>query len=78
MRLKLGLVLAFIRPFKALLLDEPTSALDTESVQLLLTELVRVRSEGATVLLSTHDPALIEQFGDRRMVMRQGQVEFAG
>src|SRR5512143_1988990 len=35
MRLKLGQLIAFIRPFKVLLLDEPTSALDAESANLL-------------------------------------------
>jgi len=39
MRLKLGLLVAFIRPFKVLLLDEPTSALDVESASLLVERL---------------------------------------
>ena len=76
MRLKLGLVLAFIRPFEVLLLDEPTSALDTESVELLKNEILRLRDKGAAVLLSTHDSTLIKNLGDRQMKIRQGQVAY--
>ena len=76
MRLKLGLALAFIRPFEVLLLDEPTSALDRESVELLQNELLDLRQKGAAVLLSTHDPALIDGLGDRQMKIFKGQVEY--
>ena len=75
MRLKLGLALALIRPFEVLLLDEPTSALDPEGVGLLKGELRRLRDQGATILLSTHDPNLIQQLGDRRLTIRQGVLE---
>ncbi|NMC79336.1 MAG: ABC transporter ATP-binding protein [Chloroflexi bacterium] len=75
MRLKLGLALALIRPFEVLLLDEPTSALDVEGVELLKGELRRLRDQGATILLSTHDPNLIQQLGDRRLTIRQGVLE---
>lgn len=75
MRLKLGLALALIRPFEVLLLDEPTSALDVEGVGLLKGELRRLRDQGATILLSTHDPNLIQQLGDRRLTIRQGVLE---
>lgn len=74
MRLKLGLALALIRPFDVLLLDEPTSALDTESVELLIDELRRLRDQGAAVLLSTHDLNLIEKLGDRRLNIHEGLI----
>ncbi|PKO12210.1 MAG: ABC transporter ATP-binding protein [Chloroflexi bacterium HGW-Chloroflexi-10] len=75
MRLKLGLALALIRPFEALLLDEPTSALDVEGVEILISELRRLRETGAAILLSTHDTDLIEKLGDRRISIRQGSIE---
>jgi len=75
MRLKLGLALALIRPFEVLLLDEPTSALDAESAAALSAELQRLRSEGAAILLSTHDPGLIQRLGGRGMYIRGGVVE---
>ena len=77
MRLKLGLALALIRPFEVLLLDEPTSALDVEGVELLIKELRRLRDQGVTILLSTHDPNLIHHLGDRRLSIHQGVIEVA-
>lgn len=75
MRLRLGLALALIRPLDVLLMDEPTSALDTEGVELLINELLTLRTRGATILLSTHDPGLIHQLADRHWIIRQGVIE---
>lgn len=75
MRLKLGLALAFIRPFEVLLLDEPTSALDQDAVVTLIKELEALRSREVSVLLSTHDPNLLKQIGDRQLVISDGRVE---
>jgi ABC-2 type transport system ATP-binding protein len=65
MRLKLGLVMALIRPFQVLMLDEPTSALDEEGVATVRTELQRRREEGAAILLSSHDPAFSRGLANR-------------
>ena len=77
MRLKLGLLLALIRPFKALLLDEPTSALDAESVELLIARLADLRRQGIGILLSTHTPAIAEGLADRHLKLHNGQLEEA-
>ncbi len=74
MRLKLGLALAFIRPFEVLLLDEPTSALDQVGVELLINELRNYRDQGAAILLSTHDSNVLDQLGGRRLTIDQGVV----
>jgi len=75
MRLKLGLVMALIRPFKILLLDEPTSALDAEGLELVQQKLTGLRAEGATILLSSHDQLLSVNLADRVWRMNQGQLE---
>ena len=75
MRLKLGLALALIRPFEVILLDEPTSALDIEGVGLLINELRHLRDQGVAILLTTHDPNLINQLGDRRLTIHHGVIE---
>ncbi len=77
MRLKLGLALAFIRPFDVLLLDEPTSALDIESVELLLDLLRGCRETGKTILLSTHDQRLIDSLADRHFFINNGIIKEA-
>lgn len=77
MRLKLGLAIAFIRPFEVLLLDEPTSALDVESVDLLLDLLREFREKGKTILLSTHDQRLIDTLSDRQFFISSGIIKEA-
>ena len=75
MRLKLGLLVALIRPFQVLLLDEPTSALDSESTALLLGLLGTLRSQGVGILFSTHNPDIAQGLADRHLVMQSGQLE---
>jgi ABC-2 type transport system ATP-binding protein len=74
MRLKLGLLLALIRPFKVLLLDEPTSALDQESTTLLLKHLADLRYNGASILLSTHNPDIAAGLADQHLRISAGQL----
>jgi ABC-2 type transport system ATP-binding protein len=75
MRLKLGLLLALIRPFRVILLDEPTSALDPDSVGLVEQKVTDLRAAGAAVLLSTHSPELAQRLADRNLHMVHGQFE---
>jgi ABC-2 type transport system ATP-binding protein len=72
MRLKLGMLLAFIRPFKVLLLDEPTSALDPESGLLLERKLLDLRERGKAVILTSHDPDMAAHLGAKRWRMESG------
>ena len=74
MSLKLGTLLALIRPFKILLLDEPASALDSESKRLLFKRLVDFRDKGASILLSTHDPKLKNEIADQVFTLKNGQL----
>jgi len=74
MRLKLGLLIALIRPFKVLLLDEPTSALDIESVSFLVKRLKELRQSGASILLSSHDPNIARELADRTLKIQNGYV----
>jgi len=78
MRLKLGLLLALIRPFKVLLLDEPTSALDQKSTTLLLAKLADLRRDGAAILLSTHNPAMVEDLADSHLDIDGGKIHERG
>lgn len=75
MRLKLGLLIALIRPFKVLLLDEPTSALDMDSTGFLVERLKELRRGGASILLSSHDPNIAGELADRKLKIRNGSIE---
>ena len=74
MRLKLGICMALIRPFKLLLMDEPTSALDPESVDLFLEKLLLLRDGGKAILFTSHDLNLVEKLGGKPWRMDQGQL----
>ncbi len=74
MRLKLGLSLALIRPFKMLIMDEPTSALDPESVALLLEKLRSLREKGCAILMTSHDLSVLDALNGTRWHMDRGEV----
>ena len=74
MRLKLGLLLALIRPFQVLLLDEPASALDEESANLLADTLVKLSQEGKAILFSTHSNNLVNLEQCKHWRMEDGQL----
>ncbi len=75
MRLKLGLVMSLIRPFRVLLMDEPTSALDPEGVDLVREKLLGLRREGEAVLLSSHNLDFAGNLADRVWRMHAGEIE---
>jgi ABC-2 type transport system ATP-binding protein len=75
MRLKLGISLALIRPFKVLLMDEPSSALDAESVNLMREKLLAIRDDGCAILLTSHDLSMVEGLKGRQWRMEHGQLE---
>jgi len=72
MRLKLGISLALVRPFKVLLMDEPTSALDQAGVDLLINKLLVLRDSGSAILMSSHDHRLIQGLNGKLWQMEHG------
>ena len=75
MRLKLGLALAFIRPFQVLVMDEPTSALDPQSTGYLQEKLLDLRHQGKTIFITSHHLGIIEALRARHWVMEQGELK---
>ncbi len=73
-RQKVALIAAFARPAKLYVLDEPTSGLDPVMESVFRAEIRRVRSAGATVLLSSHMLAEVEQLCDRVTIIREGRT----
>ena len=53
-----AIVRALVREPEVLLLDEPTAHVDAETAAWILNLLVRLRGEGRTILVATHDPEL--------------------
>jgi cell division transport system ATP-binding protein len=54
--------------------DEPTANLDAESATLILDVFVGFNQVGVTVLIATHDQALIERYGKRVLRLEGGKI----
>lgn len=76
MRLKLGIVLCLIRPFSVLLMDEPTSALDSTGTEVLCKKLIDLSTNGAAIIITTHDLSLARELGSRTVRMQRGHLDF--
>jgi cell division transport system ATP-binding protein len=57
-----------------LIADEPTANLDAESAALILDVFVGFNQVGVTVLIATHDQALIERYGRRVLRLDAGRI----
>jgi ABC-2 type transport system ATP-binding protein len=77
-RQKAALIAAFSRPARLYLLDEPSSGLDPVMDAVFRRHVRRVRDDGATVLLSSHILAEVEQLCDRVTIIRSGAAVETG
>jgi ABC-2 type transport system ATP-binding protein len=77
-RQRLALALAFVNDPRIVLLDEPTAGLDPHSRRELHDEIVRMRRDGRTVLLTTHDLEEAQVLCDRVAIIDRGLVVAAG
>lgn len=59
---------------EALLLDEPTSALDPERKVEVVKVLRDLAKQGATMILVTHEVAVVRDFADRMITLRDGAI----
>ncbi len=77
-RQRLALALAFVNDPPVLVLDEPTAGLDPHARRQLHELIAGLRSDGRTVLLSTHDIAEAERLCDHVVILDGGRVVAAG
>jgi ABC-2 type transport system ATP-binding protein len=77
-RQKAALIAAFSRPARLYLLDEPSSGLDPVMDDVFRRHVRRVSADGATVLLSSHILAEVEQLCDRVTIIRSGAAVESG
>ncbi len=73
-RQKVALVAALASDAELLILDEPTSGLDPLMEAVFQDCILDARSEGRTVLLSSHILAEVEKLCDRVTIIRQGRT----
>jgi heme ABC exporter ATP-binding subunit CcmA len=74
MRQRLSLARALLNDPKLLLLDEPFSNVDSRSAHEMAGLLGRLRDEGRTLLVVTHQPAVLEAVANEFVWMQSGKV----
>ena len=62
-----------IRP-QVILVDEPMVGLDPKAIKVLKAELIRLKNEGATILISTHMLEMVDDIWDSTIVISHGKV----
>ena len=74
---RVAIARALINSPPILMADEPTGALDSRTGEEILALFKRLRDEGHTVVLITHD-AEVAAHADRTYVMRDGELHVEG
>ncbi len=78
MKQRLGIAAALLPNPQLLLLDEPTNGLDPAGIQEIRELLRLLADEGTTVFVSSHLLSEIEMISDSLVMLRKGEVIFAG
>jgi ABC-2 type transport system ATP-binding protein len=71
---KVAIIQAILHKPKLLVLDEPTSGLDPLIQQKLFTTLLKLKKEGTTIFLSSHNLTEVEEFCDRVAIIKEGKI----
>jgi lipooligosaccharide transport system ATP-binding protein len=74
MRRKLIVARALINDPKILILDEPTTGLDPQARRQIWDTVIRLKSEGKTIILTTHYMDEAQELCDRTAVMFNGKI----
>ena len=74
MRKRLILCLALVSGPQVLFLDEPTSGLDVQSTRLIRGTLRKLRKEGKTIFLTTHNMDEASELCDRIAIINRGKL----
>lgn len=75
---KIQFISAIIHKPRFAILDEPFSGLDPINQERFIETIRELQSEGATILLSSHQMPLVEKLADRVMLLNKGQSIFCG
>lgn len=74
MKQRLGIAAAIMEHPSILLLDEPTNSLDKSGVELVKQIVQEERARGATVVLSCHDAAVLEDLAEEIISIECGKI----
>lgn len=78
MKRRLVIARAMLNDPELLLLDEPTTALDAQSKHHIWSTLGRLRAEGRSILIMSHDMDEVEMLCDQVLIMDEGRFVTSG
>lgn len=78
MRQRLGIADILVKGAELAILDEPTSGLDPQSTQELLELIVKLASEGMTIVLSSHLLSMVQSICSRVALFSKGKIGLIG
>jgi ABC-2 type transport system ATP-binding protein len=78
MRQRIGLAQALISDPQILILDEPTTGLDPIARKEMRDILARLRDQGKTLMISSHELLEVELISDRAGILYQGELQKLG
>ncbi|PQO30918.1 ABC transporter ATP-binding protein [Bremerella cremea] len=75
---RIGLAQALINDPELIFLDEPTTGLDPIGIREMKDLILRLRDEGKTVLVTSHQLADLQDVADRIAILHQGELKELG
>lgn len=75
---RLGVATMLVGEPRVLLVDEPTYGQDKEMTFTLMSLMEEIRAQGVAVVMITHDMRLVQEYGERVLVMSDGDVLYEG
>ncbi len=75
---KVQFITTVVHKPKLLILDEPFSGFDPVNVQIVRDEILRLKAEGATIILSTHNMESVEELCDEIALINKAHVVVKG
>ncbi len=75
---KLQFITTVVHKPKLLILDEPFSGFDPVNAQIIREEILRLKEEGATIILSTHNMESVEELCDNIALFNKSHVVISG
>lgn len=78
MQQKVQFIVTVLHQPRLLILDEPFSGFDPINIEIIKNELLRLKKEGVTIILSTHNMASVEELCDNITLINQSKAVLEG
>ena len=75
MKQRLGIAQAIMEDQDLLLLDEPTNALDEKGIDLIIDIILKLKTEGKTIIVTSHDREFLEKITDDMYIISEGMIK---